>query len=95
MDSYEGPATIRVEGVEVPVQCSWRKTIDPRSQLAEWRGSFTAEGTRSLQPGAGELMLPNVEATGNIIVNRVDMTPSGVQGTFVGSGPSPAVELPD
>jgi hypothetical protein len=95
MDSYEGPATIRVKGVELPVQCSWRKTVDPRTQLAEWQGSFTAEGVLGLQPGAGELVIPVPEATGTIIVNGIHTTPAGIDGTFVGSGPAPQVDLPE
>jgi hypothetical protein len=89
MDSYDGPAVIRQDEKEFTVQCMFRTSVDERSGLRSWRGTFRQSDTAfGLDAAEASLLLPSGEV-GAVIVNTVRYDPGGARGTFVGTGPSP------
>ncbi|WP_406300089.1 hypothetical protein OG948_33555 [Embleya sp. NBC_00888] len=91
--TYQGPATIVVDEVEIPVSADLRVEA-PSQALPGWRGSLQADSPNEdlwpvavrNAPGNPSLRLPD-GSTGEFVATNMSMGSGSLR--IVGSGPAP------
>jgi hypothetical protein len=63
------------------------ESIDPRSGLHRWSGSFDLHSGKYIEPGGPYNLILEDGRTGNIIINNVITGSRGEAAHFVGTGP--------